>query len=110
MKRIFACAAVAAAAVATSPAAAAAASPAAAASEKVSYADIDLSTSAGRGELDRRISAAASRLCLQDAQASPAPGYIDRKCYGTAMAGAQAQVDRAVASGQALTLVASARH
>lgn len=60
----------------------------------VSYADLDLATSAGRAVIDARISAAASQLCLRDnrdlAQAAA--------CRRESVAQARADLDRRIAA------------
>jgi UrcA family protein len=62
----------------------------------VQYDDLDLSTSAGRKILDRRIQRAADEACL--AAAGPAPGQqVDLPCVAEAIASARAQVAQAVA-------------
>ncbi len=71
-----------------------ASSPAAAATAHVNYADLDLSTAAGRATLDSRISHAAHAVCWIENPTLSASGA----CRRASIANARAAMDRAVQS------------
>ncbi len=69
---------------------------ASAAERRVSYADLDLTTPAGRAAIDARIRAAASRICLRDNRnLSQAVA-----CSRESAAQARAELDRRLAAVQ----------
>ena len=75
--------------------------------EKISYADLDLSSAAGQKHLKNRISFAAYRLCLADAPASPSPAVADPNCFRHAMTDGLAQMQRAIAAADIHKVLAS---
>ena len=63
---------------------------------RVSYADLDLTSQAGRLTLDRRVSHAAAGLCL-DNQRVPLEEFVaQRQCYSSAMSRARVDIQQAV--------------
>jgi UrcA family protein len=77
----------------------------------VSYADLDLGTSAGFEALQSRVRDAASRLCLESGRTDLARAMAEQKCYTTAVASAQNQItaarsSRSVAAAAAITMIA----
>jgi UrcA family protein len=77
------------------------------ATERVRYADLDLSSAAGQRRLKDRISYAAYRLCLVEAPASPTPAIADPVCFRKAKNEGLAQMERAVAAATSSYRVAS---
>lgn len=75
-------------------------SPSYSATEEVSYADLDLRLPESQAKLERRIRAAANRLCRED-DPSPAGGHIDARCFKAAVTGALQQVEKAVTLARA---------
>jgi UrcA family protein len=71
-----------------------ASSPAEAATAHVHYADLDLSTAAGRATLEKRVSHAANAVCWMENPTLSASAA----CRRYTMANARAAVDRAVQS------------
>lgn len=73
----------------------------------ISYADLNLQSSAGRTNLERRVRQAAEMLCLdrnvRDVHRT-AMGYT---CVGHAMASAKPQIDQIAANGTARDLAAA---
>jgi|tagenome__1003787_1003787.scaffolds.fasta_scaffold19637005_1 UrcA family protein len=63
---------------------------------RVSYADLDLTSPAGRLTLDRRVSRAASVLCLDNQRAPLDEFMAQRHCYSTAMSKARIDIEQAV--------------
>jgi UrcA family protein len=63
----------------------------------VSYADLDIGSTAGRKTLEGRVARAASRLCLDNRRAPIGELVEQRHCFSTAMNGAELDIDRAVA-------------
>lgn len=76
--------------------------------EKVSYADLDLSSVAGQKHLKYRISFAAYRLCQVDPPATPSPAIADPICLRHAMTDGLAQMQRAIAAAANHQTLASA--
>src|SRR3954463_12949834 len=80
---------------------------------RVSYADLDLTSPAGRLTLDRRVSRAASVLCIDNQRAPLDEFMAQRHCYSTAMSAARVDIRQAVAragtsfASQATILVAA---
>ncbi|MEO1489698.1 MAG: UrcA family protein [Pseudomonadota bacterium] len=62
--------------------------------ETVSFADLDLSTQAGQETLDRRVNAAAKRVCDTNSASTTnrLRSYDARKCLAKARASARQQV------------------
>lgn len=89
---------VAAAALAIAVAAPAAAQDIGPLSREVRYGDLDLSTSSGVKELNRRIRSAAREVCLYEQAGRRAPNPVVQRCLRTAMSKANAEVNQAVAS------------
>jgi UrcA family protein len=77
------------------------AAPTPAASSTVSYADLDLSSSAGVDQLQARINHAAQRLCVEDGVKPVADQQRERACVAGAVSGALAQVHRVIAARSA---------
>lgn len=77
---------------------------------KVSYADLDLATTAGSAELMRRIAGAAKEGCAQVHAADPVDlsDMDDASCLRTAMYGAQKQVNAAIEQQRKSTVRLSA--
>ncbi len=74
----------------------------------VSYADLDLSSTAGRSTLDRRVDRAATGLCFEDRRAPVADLIAQHHCYSVAMSKAKIDIQEAVArAGSALALQGS---
>lgn len=73
----------------------------------VTYADLDLTHAAGRAALDRRIAAAATRVCRADSR-DLARKLAERRCRGKALDDSRPAVElaRRAASGQRLALAA----
>ena len=63
----------------------------------VSYADLDLSNSAGDAALRGRIKKAASSLCVQRGALQLPQMMQQRRCYAAALASAETQVSQAIA-------------
>ena len=63
----------------------------------VSYADLDLSSSAGLATLNGRISRAASSICTESGRKDLSRQLGEGRCFRTAIASAKTQVERAVA-------------
>ena len=69
-------------------------------SKRVSYADLNLRSPAGREALVRRVRFAAKQVCYQSTYQSTMPFWQDRKCIKATMTTAMSQVDRAVVLAQ----------
>jgi UrcA family protein len=80
---------------------------------RVSYADLDLASQAGVAKLERRVSAAADRLCVGIGIETLTARLAGQTCRDAAIASAAPQIQRAVAKyataqaagGQAITLM-----
>ena len=66
--------------------------------ERVSYADLDLLGQAGRAALQRRIRAAARRLCDTPGVLPLAVKMGETRCHRSAVARASVQLDRIAAA------------
>lgn len=66
----------------------------------VSYADLDIGSSAGLAALNRRIRTAARQLCEPNLSVSMLERTQRRNCYRAAIASTQGQVELAVAQRQ----------
>jgi UrcA family protein len=77
---------------------------------KVSYADLDLTTTAGSAELMRRVTEAAKEACAQVHAADPVDlsDMDDTSCLRTATDGALKQVNAAIEQGRKSTARLSA--
>lgn len=64
---------------------------------EVSYADLDLGSEGGVAALQRRVRAAASRLCLGYAGGDLEERMGRRACFNTALASAHGPVEQAIA-------------
>ena len=71
------------------------ANPAQAASRQVSFADLDLSSAAGRAAMDRRINRAASSVCVAENSSLQSASV----CHRETVARAQADLDQAIRRG-----------
>ncbi|HEX5181786.1 MAG TPA: UrcA family protein [Allosphingosinicella sp.] len=77
---------------------------------RVSYADLDLGSPAGVAKLERRVAAAADRLCIGIGEEVLAARLDGFRCRNAAIAAAEPQVRRAVertaqaSAGRAITL------
>lgn len=78
--------------------------------ERISYADLNLGSAAGRNRLKDRISYAAYRLCLIDSSATPSPAVADPACSAKIMTEGLGQMQRAVARAGSGPTLAQARH
>lgn len=76
-------------------------------STAVSYADLDLTTSAGRAELRRRVRHAADELCEKSGDTAPI-GMAGYSCADIAARSAAAQQREAIAQATAQTYAAAA--
>ena len=76
---------------------------------KISYADLNLSSAAGRATLDNRIKGAARFVCGPNQGPTLAEHKHRRDCQSNAIQGAHAQVERALASRGAGTVLAARR-
>ena len=74
---------------------------------RVSYADLNLQSDAGRQALEFRIRRAADSLCFDGAKTDLARSTVEHDCYRNALAGAQPQIDAAVRSFAALASAAT---
>ncbi len=63
----------------------------------VSYADLDLTSAAGRSTLDRRVDRAATGLCFEERRAPVAEMIAQHHCYSAAMSKARIDIQQAVA-------------
>ena len=63
---------------------------------RVSYADLNLSSSEGRHSLQRRIDRAANRLCVNSGLKPLARATAEQRCVSTILAGARADIEQAV--------------
>ncbi|MFZ5720710.1 MAG: UrcA family protein [Pseudomonadota bacterium] len=64
--------------------------------ERVSYADLDLRTSAGRDALESRIGRATRRVCRIDSSVVPLARQRERRCEAASLEDALRQMRRAV--------------
>jgi UrcA family protein len=69
-------------------------------SERVSYADLDLTQARDRGMLRQRVNAAAGRVCDQLGEARPAAGNLGQSCQEVAVRGASEQMRYAFAAAR----------
>jgi UrcA family protein len=75
--------------------------------ERVSFADLDISSQAGLGTLRGRIHAAATRVCASN-NSEPLVATIESLgCFRRAMIDGSAQIDRILAARNAGTVVAA---
>jgi UrcA family protein len=63
---------------------------------RVSYADLNIHSVAGRQALESRVRRAADSLCLENGNPDLARWAIEHDCYLKAIAGARPQIDAAV--------------
>jgi UrcA family protein len=75
----------------------------------VSYADLNLSSAAGRATLDSRIAGAARMVCGPTKAPSLAEHKFNRDCRDGAIAGANAKLEQVLASRGSGTVVAVRR-
>jgi UrcA family protein len=70
---------------------------------RVSYADLDLTTTAGTKELEKRVGEAAAATCkeINTGFDIPMEGWTEAKCAKEAVADAMLQVNKAVEAAQA---------
>lgn len=64
---------------------------------RVSYADLNLASPAGRLTLDRRVTDAAAMLCLDNERVPLDQFAAQRECYSTALSRARVDIEQAVA-------------
>jgi UrcA family protein len=62
----------------------------------VSYADLNITASAGRRALEGRVTRAASALCLENRRASLGELQGEARCFSQALSRARADIDVAV--------------
>jgi UrcA family protein len=67
----------------------------------ISYADLNLASPAGQAALKARVERAAARLCLSRGAPPPQERMQRKRCFASAMAGAEPQIARAI-SDQAI--------
>lgn len=67
-------------------------------SKEVSYADLDITTTAGRDRLDRRLQAAARTVCNVGRGVGVAAQMDERRCLRTAIGSAREKATLAVLS------------
>ena len=78
-------------------------------SEKVSYFDLDLGSSAGKSTLEQRIRAAATRVCQTgSAKESLQDNLAGRVCYKTSVADGIHQMDQLIAARSSGAVMAAA--
>lgn len=65
---------------------------------RVSYADLNLQSDAGREVLQARVRRAADSLCLEGGNVDLVRWTVEHDCYRNAIASAQPQIDAAVRS------------
>jgi UrcA family protein len=65
---------------------------------KVSYADLNLTSAAGRQSLNRRVAAAARGLCFDNTGGHLAEFVAQHQCYSSTMIRARIDIQRVVAS------------
>jgi UrcA family protein len=68
---------------------------------RVTFADLDLTTAAGAAALQKRVEDTAKSTCKEIKVEVPAEGSTVEKCVKDALAGAQPQVDKAIADAKA---------
>ena len=74
---------------------------------RVSYADLNLHSDAGRQALKLRVRRAADSLCIEDVNTDLVQWTIEHDCFRKAIAGAQPQIDAAVRSFAAVAAAAT---
>ena len=74
---------------------------------RVSYADLNISSPAGRHALEGRVTRAASGLCIENYRQTLTQFGAEQRCFSLAMAKARIDIDLAVArAGTALASTA----
>jgi UrcA family protein len=68
---------------------------------RVSFADLDLATADGAAALQKRVEDTAKSTCKEIKVDVPAEGSSVEKCIKDALAGAQPQIDKAIAEAKA---------
>jgi len=68
---------------------------------RVTFADLDLTTAAGAAALQKRVEDTAKSTCKEIKVDLPAEGSSVEKCVKDALAGAQPQIDKAIAEAKA---------
>jgi len=68
---------------------------------RVTFADLDLTTAAGAATLQKRVEDTAKSTCKEIKIDIPAEGSSVEKCVKDALAGAQPQIDQAIAAAKA---------
>ncbi|HEX9206645.1 MAG TPA: UrcA family protein [Steroidobacteraceae bacterium] len=68
---------------------------------RVSFADLDLTTASGAAALQKRVEDTAKSTCKEIKVDVPADGSSVEKCIKDALAGAQPQIDKAIAEAKA---------
>ena len=76
--------------------------------ERVSYADLNLTDDQGISTLKRRVRGAAGRLCLSHSVEPLQVWLASKNCYRGAVADAYSQIDRVIAGQRSGTSLASA--
>ena len=74
---------------------------------RVSYADLNLHSDAGRQALEFRVRRAADSLCFEGSKTDLARSTVEHDCYRKAIASAQPQIDVAVRSFAVVTAAAA---
>ena len=75
---------------------------------RVSFADLNLETEAGKARLEKRIRAVASNLCLGSPRVPIEEFMWQRKCYNSALADGLKQMDRIIAARENGSALAAA--
>ncbi len=83
--------------VANAPARAATVGDQASASVRVPTADLDLTSAAGTGKLERRIRTAAATVCRKDAEKPLGMRVLSRQCYRAAFSNGLRRMDQVIA-------------
>jgi UrcA family protein len=66
----------------------------------VSYADLDLTSAAGRSALDHRVVRAASDICIDNRRKPLLESMAERQCFSVAVSRARVDIEHAVAGAQ----------
>lgn len=74
----------------------------------VSYADLDVTTPAGRAALERRVAAAAKQVCANDGLIDPRARLLASQCRATASTRALTKVDAMIAAAETSRRLAAA--
>jgi len=76
--------------------------------ERVGYADLDLSSSAGTARLEARIRRAAENVCIENYVKPIATAQLERNCFEAAVADGLSQAEPLIGAARAGRVLASA--